>query len=567
VARSFNGTTDKITTGLGAAGGIVGAATVAVIIKSNSDTQATGVFHLGAGVSGAARLGIGISATKQYYRISGSTPSSATIGQTVADGWGLQAWCRAAGAAQVVRQHSYIYGTNTWAHADNATTSGNPSAPITSCTIGAEVTAAFWNGDIAAIVVFDRKLTDQEIESLAWSVTTWHTLAPKILWLLDQSAIAQLVNDFTGGGAVQSAISGTSVSASSVPVFNISDGVWIPTIVKPAAGFNTYAKDGSVLAGALVSGADVFASSETGSLISQAIESGADAAIFSETGLLRALGLISGADVFNPAELGSLVAGTILSGADVFSPAETGSLLAGALESGADVFSPSETGSLLTRAIPSGADSFNPAETGALLAAVLLSGADAAQHAETGSLALSGLLSGADAASFVETGALILGGLLSGPGTKTKDKTGSIFAGTISSGADAIAYTESGSILSRGLISGADAHVAVKTGVVVAAGQVYGADVYTAVETGSLLAVGNLSAFDATQFTEAGSLLANVILAGIGQVITGLFLTGDEIHLLTSAKVEQGRITFAGSESAVLVVTIPGKAILKRVDS
>jgi hypothetical protein len=455
VARTFNGTTDKITTGLGAAGGLTGACTVVVIIKSNSDTQATGVIHLGASTSGSARIGIGLSATKQYWRIAGSTPAATTIGQTVADGWGLQAWCRAAGAAQTVRQHSYIFGTGVWAHADHATTAGNAAAPITSCTIGAEVTASFWNGDIAAVIVFDRKLTDQEIESLAWSLTTWQSLAPKILWMLDQSAVAQLVDDMSGLGAAQSAISGTSVSTSSLPVFNYSDGIWVPTIVK-AAGGTTYTKTGAVIGGGLSSGADLATMTETGSLLGGSSSTGADASTFGETGAVTTLGRTSAADAVTASETASLTAGGATSAADAVTYAETAALLAAALASGADAVTLSETGALLAGALLSGADASARAETAALIAGALLSGVGVmnAGNNKTGSLTAGGRVTGADAAVFAELASLIAAALISGADARTAVEAASIAAGTLLTGTDSLVAVESGTVAALARITG-----------------------------------------------------------------------------------------------------------------
>lgn len=77
-----------------------------------------------------------------------------------------------------------------------------------------------WKGDIAAAAVWDRKLADDEVASLWTSLAMWHSSNPGAMWLFDQASAAQTVEDLVGSGADQTAITGTAVSANSVPGFS-----------------------------------------------------------------------------------------------------------------------------------------------------------------------------------------------------------------------------------------------------------------------------------------------------------------------------------------------------------
>jgi hypothetical protein len=94
-----------------------------------------------------------------------------------------------------------------------------------------ETDTDFFGGDIAAAGMWGRVLSDAEVELLTFTLIGWHAAVPTALWHLDQSATTQGVSDLTGGGANQSALTGTTVSTNSVPLFNYGDGPWL--VVRP----------------------------------------------------------------------------------------------------------------------------------------------------------------------------------------------------------------------------------------------------------------------------------------------------------------------------------------------
>jgi hypothetical protein len=283
-------------------------------------------------------------------------------------------------------------------------------------------------------------------------------------------------------------------------------------VLAVAGGGVTYQEEGSLIAGALLSGDDVSEHAETGALTTAGLASGADAAEHAETAALIAGTFGSGADVYTASETGAITTGGLLagpsqkigggktgaimasgllSGADVAEHSEAGTLSAGGLVSGADVYTAAEAGSLVAGGLLSGADVHEAAETGAIIAGALLAGTDATIHAELGSLIAGALLAGVDATIHSETGSLTTQGLLSG--VQAKDgagKAGSLTAGGLASGADSVTHTEAGSLLAGTFGSAADAHTAVETGSLVAGALLSGADVHIAVEGGSLIASG-----------------------------------------------------------------------------
>ncbi len=216
--RNFtaSGTGDKITTSLGAAASITGAVTLAVILKSSADGVARGVLNVGSAGASTRSLRTTTGNAIQLRSNNAQTGSTSIV---ASDGWCFVCYTKAAGTA-TPRGHKYVYGTNTWTHTDAAATLGD-STPTTSSIIGANGgNNSSWTGDIAICGAYAAALTDAQVESMAYGLPPWWQVAPNGLWILDQSATAMLVNDLTGGGANQTAITGTAVGTSPVPVFS-----------------------------------------------------------------------------------------------------------------------------------------------------------------------------------------------------------------------------------------------------------------------------------------------------------------------------------------------------------
>ena len=95
-----------------------------------------------------------------------------------------------------------------------------------------------------------------------------------------------------------------------------------------------------------------------------------------------------------------------------------------------------------------------------------------------------------------------------------------------------------------------------------AGGRVYGADVIVSSETGSIISVGRLEAIGLKESPRFGSLFAGGVIAGESTEFAAIIVRGDEINVLTSARIDDGRITSAeaGIGEIIIVATIPSAA-------
>lgn len=217
MARTFDGVDDVVTVGLGACG-FTGDLTLAAIVKLLDD-DATDRCIVGLGNS-SNRPALQLHGTSRLITLRyGGNNLQQTLAATSADGWVLVAATKATGTT-APRFHKYVFSTGTYtAENDATTTATDATAPVTSNLIGNRSGTRLFEGDIGVVGAWNAVLTDAQIESLAFSLQAWFALQPKALWLLDQDAVGQAVLDLSGGGANQTAITGTAVATSSVPVF------------------------------------------------------------------------------------------------------------------------------------------------------------------------------------------------------------------------------------------------------------------------------------------------------------------------------------------------------------
>lgn len=330
-----------------------------------------------------------------------------------------------------------------------------------------------------------------------------------------------------------------------------TETIWF---VKPAVSGTTYTKVGSLTAGSAHTGADVREASEAGSLTSQA---GGQ------------FGGVRGADVREAAELGSLVSDTQLSGVGVLEAIERGGLVTGtALIAGGDAVERTRAGTILVAGLLQGADVREAAESGLLRAGTFQGAPKVTERARAAYVAAQSLLAGADAATLSEVGSLIADTVLSGVGAKEGEgKVGSLVAGSRLSGLRAAEFGERGFLAAQTFGAGLKTTTFSKSGILLAQGQLYGADVFTASRTGALVAIGSISVLRQKEAAKAGTIVAKAFLAAVWEELTGYFLDGTEIHMLTSATVEGGRLTGASPEETVIVVTLPERGQLTRVDN
>lgn len=237
MARTFDGADDVIRFSIGGLSGQTAAGTWAAICRRTNDVN----FHsiLGLHNSGATNT--------HYFQITptdnlvlgangvGEATSAFTV--TSADDWVVVAATKVSGTT-TPRFHKLVCSTGAWTHSAGSGSFANGTGP--GATGYAETSwqgGDLFQGDIAAIGVWSADMSDAQVESLAYSLTSWWQVAPAAVWLLDQSATTQAVPDLTGGGANQSSLTGTTVASSSVPVFGYgaSPIVAVSVAAAPAA--------------------------------------------------------------------------------------------------------------------------------------------------------------------------------------------------------------------------------------------------------------------------------------------------------------------------------------------
>jgi hypothetical protein len=259
VPRAFNGSA-SITCSIGGAGAF-GFGTMACIARRTDESNWHGIV---------ATVQTGGSAFEAYLDIApsshgtasaiwsswGGTDNSGTLKFNSANGWCLVACTKATGSA-TPRYHKYVFSSSTWSHGNGVGAVSNAtSAPGGNVKFG-DVGGDALNGDIAAAALYDRALSDQEIESLAGSWELWLACGPVGAWLFDQAATGQTLVDWVGG-ANQSAITGTSVTTASQPGWNQSDGgIWVAEVTAAGGGTDATASPSTVAAVAAVPAAAV----------------------------------------------------------------------------------------------------------------------------------------------------------------------------------------------------------------------------------------------------------------------------------------------------------------------
>lgn len=236
MARNFNGTTAVLTAGPGRIttfSGFVIAAIARITAADGSFRAIASLYNS----SNVTQLNLGRNSNNDINN-DGLNPCNAPLlRMTSADGWALYAIKKAAGSS-TARFFEYLYASDTKnVENDNVATNDPGTISGGGIKIGAwfdGTNADFFAGDIAAVGIWDtHALTlDDDIWSLAFSRQRW--LSADELFLLDQADTAQKVASITGDSR-ESAITGTTVGTSSVPLFNRTHGVWIPSR-SPAAG-------------------------------------------------------------------------------------------------------------------------------------------------------------------------------------------------------------------------------------------------------------------------------------------------------------------------------------------
>jgi len=218
VARNFGGATNFITLAPGNLVGLDGGPlSIFAIVKWSSGDGA--IIYTNPGGAGGDSTAVSLEVFGGTYYCQSNT---SVMAASAADNWHLIGYNKANGSA-TPRGHKYVYDTATWTHSagGGAQVDGTAVGSSDTLQIGRWGTGSqYFVGDMAVIGVFDFALSDDQAETLAFSLQAWYALGPRGLWVLDQADTTTSVLDLTGGGANQTALAGTAVSSLSVPVFS-----------------------------------------------------------------------------------------------------------------------------------------------------------------------------------------------------------------------------------------------------------------------------------------------------------------------------------------------------------
>lgn len=146
----------------------------------------------------------------RIYKVGSSTGlESSTLGFDVADDWCVIGFNKASGTT-AARFFKVPLSTGIAVFENSAATAAAYDLGIQ------EASFAFGDFDVACAGVWNTVLSDSEIDSLDGDFINWTQAKPgniRAMWRLNQASIAEPVPDYTGGGANQQSISGTSIVA------------------------------------------------------------------------------------------------------------------------------------------------------------------------------------------------------------------------------------------------------------------------------------------------------------------------------------------------------------------
>jgi hypothetical protein len=240
VARDFErGSSEYIHTSIGALDHTgSGGNTMAVVARFESFNTISTLLALSNSTPAfRVRLGHASAGGSLFLEINGGANSSYGAGLALST-WYLLAVTKPGGSS-VARFHVLDMAAGTWTHANGTGSSGDHGAPGGTgiVQIGRNNAANHFDGRMALAAAWKRELSDAQVESLGGGFRAWLSQKPDGLWPLNQGAVGTGVVDWTGGGANQSAISGTTISADHPVRWR-----WGGTVrqVRRAAGATTY---------------------------------------------------------------------------------------------------------------------------------------------------------------------------------------------------------------------------------------------------------------------------------------------------------------------------------------
>lgn len=222
MSRLFDGVDDQIDFAVGASASLPTAAlSTAFLVRLNS-VHRGGL--LDARDSGdTRRLGVNpFDNGDIFFAVKGFT----SVGYAAfEDVFAIVGFSKPAGNGQTVRAHIYRYDTAAWAHTNLGTVDAGATLAGGLFRVGLFDAGQFLSANVCVYGLWaGTELNDATFEAagLETSLGSWEDLTPTTLWAFNQASTADPVLDRTGGGADQTAITGTAVSADEPPGFSYS---------------------------------------------------------------------------------------------------------------------------------------------------------------------------------------------------------------------------------------------------------------------------------------------------------------------------------------------------------
>lgn len=337
----LNGSSSRaVTTGLGGvSSGSTGAFTMAAIVRRN----ATGAWHNVVGLLDSGNNSLVDLTFSDTNVLTMEGNSAASAGPTLSTtGWYFVAADKASGTV-AARFHRQKYGTDAAvthsAGSGNLNSGGGTNAKVGIGTYGAS--SDWFNGDIMAVAVWNRQLSDAEHDSLAANLTNWHLLNPDWLIFGDYAdALPANIPDLSGKGAPLTTLTNLAVSTQSMLI-----GYGAPELLstrQPGTGSQT------ITPGTISSAEQLFAPTfAPGAVTVTPGTINAASQVFAPTlNQIITPGFIASTEqVFAPSlAMGSvtITPGTIGSAEQVFAPSLAGSITVnpGTISSAEQVFAP-----------------------------------------------------------------------------------------------------------------------------------------------------------------------------------------------------------------------------------
>lgn len=235
--RDFSGSSDLLTLSIGAASGLPASAFTMVLLANRQSTAHDPVFGVETSTT-TLNLGMLFADTGTLYFANNTNNYGAGNLSTTNTNWLLYVITHPSGTG-VTRGHAKNITTGAaWSHA-NGDSSAATSGTADRIKIGGYdrgPTPGRADVRVAVAALYSYAMTDAQVESLATNLRTSDLFNvsssgadPVAAWELNQAATTTSVTDLTGGGADQSALTGTTVVTTDDPPGWTFDGVGATT--------------------------------------------------------------------------------------------------------------------------------------------------------------------------------------------------------------------------------------------------------------------------------------------------------------------------------------------------